>query len=302
MMCSVEYSEWRSRLEDLISDGLGRYQPARVAAALAAEQSRAGKAADRPAVVPGPASPAPGGAGPDDAPRPLAVTAPVLGLDACSGGWVGVCLRPDERPVVLTARTVAALLDLARTTGPVQLVAIDIPVGLPDAGGRRADALARKALPGKGSSVFSTLTRAAYEAPTYAEAREAQLAATGGTGASAQAYALRAKILEVDGWLRNRPGVEVVEVHPELSFARMAGTPLLARKKDPEGVADRRAALRSAGLEVPGWLSGSGFAEDDLLDAAAAAWTAVRHSQGVAESLPEEPEVFGDGIPAAIRV
>ncbi|MFL6059714.1 MAG: DUF429 domain-containing protein, partial [Marmoricola sp.] len=229
-------------------------------------------------------------------------TAPVLGVDACAGGWVGVCLRPGDPPAVLTGAGIAALGELARTTGPVSVVAVDIPVGLPDAGSRQADALARAELPGKGSSVFTTLTRAAYQAETYAEAREANIAATGGASASAQAYALRAKILEVDAWLRGRPGVEVVEVHPELSFARMAGEPVLARKKDSDGVAARRALLSAAGLTAPPWFRGSGFGEDDLLDACAAAWSAVRHSQGVSESLPEVPEVFSDGIPAAIRV
>lgn len=295
-MSGMDYQDWRRELEELITSGLARYQPARVAAALASEQSRAARSVDRPAVAPGPPAP------PPTEPEGLTVTVPVLGVDASAGGWVGVCLRPDERPAVLTGATVAALVDLARLTGPVQVVAVDIPVGLPDSGARRADALARQQLPGKSSSVFNTLTRGAYLAETYAEAREAQVAATGGTSASAQAYALRGKILEVDDWVRGRPGVEVIEVHPELSFARMAGAPLLSRKKDPDGVAARRTALADAGLTAPPWLRGSGFAEDDLLDACAAAWTAVRHSQGAAESLPPEPEVFGDRIPAAIRV
>ncbi len=51
-----------------------------------------------------------------------------------------------------------------------------------------------------------------------------------------------------------------------------------------------------------GVLPWAGFGEDDLLDACAAAWTAVRRARGEAESLPAEPEVFSDGIPAAIWV
>ena len=41
---------------------------------------------------------------------------------------------------------------------------------------------------------------------------------------------------------------------------------------------------------------------DDVLDACAVAWTAHRHAVGEARSLPDPPEVFSDGIPAAIVV
>ncbi|CAM3591621.1 DUF429 domain-containing protein [Nocardioides zeicaulis] len=246
---------------------------------------------------------APDGGADEQPPPVLAPEAPVLGVDACRGGWVGVVVDPDRRTSVLTAATITSLVALARESHDVAVVAIDIPIGLPDAGGRRADAEARRALVGKSSSLFSTPVRAALEAPTYEAGRAANLAATDGrTSVSAQAYALREKVLQVDAWVRGRPGVEVVEVHPELSFARMAGSPLLASKKEGEGVRARREALAAHGIVAPPWFRGSGFGEDDLLDACAAAWSAVRHSLGLSESFPAEPEVFSDGLPAAIRV
>ena len=228
---------------------------------------------------------------------------PVLGVDACPGGWVGVMVDTSGRASVFVDATISGLVALVRETNPVAVVAIDIPIGLPDSSGRLADAEARRELVGKSSSVFSTPTRAALEAESYAAARAANLAATGGrTSVSAQAYALREKVLQVDAWVRSRPGVTVIEVHPEVSFARMAGTPVLARKKDTDGVAARREALAAHGIIAPPWFRGAGFGEDDLLDACAAAWSAVRHSLGVSESFPSTPEVFSDGIPAAIRV
>ncbi len=233
---------------------------------------------------------------------PLAPLAPVLGVDACPGGWVGVVLDPDLRAGVFTALTITDLLDLVAETTSVAVVAIDIPIGLPDTSGRAADAEARRVLVGKSSSVFSTPTRAALEADTYAEARAANLAATGGTSVSAQAYALREKVLQVDAWVRSGPRVRVVEVHPEVSFARMAGAPVLARKKDADGVRARREVLADHGIAAPPWFRGAPFGEDDLLDACAAAWSAVRHSHGLAESFPDDPEVFSDGFPAAIWV
>ena len=119
---------------------------------------------------------------------------------------------------------------------------------------------------------------------------------------SPKVEALREKLLQVDDWVHTRPQVRVVEVHPELCFAEMTGAPVLSKKRQPGGAADRRNALSAQGLTVPPYYAGSGFAEDDLLDACAAAWTAVRVATGTARSLPEEPERFSDGIPAAIWV
>ncbi len=242
-----------------------------------------------------------------DTPAPDIVEAlcpdrPVLGVDACRTGWVGVLLGPDGRATVHVAATIADLMELVRETVEPAVVAIDIPIGLPDHGVRQADVEARRQLVGKGSSLFSTLTRSAYEAPTYEQARAANLTATDGRSASAQAYALRAKILDVDAWLRSGPGVEVIEVHPELSFARMAGAPLLASKKDEEGSRARRETLHAHGVTAPAWFRGGGFGEDDLLDACAALWSAARHDRGASESFPSVPEVFADGLQAAIRV
>ena len=233
----------------------------------------------------------------------LTPDAPVLGVDACPGGWVGVLVDTTGRASVFVDATISGLVALVRETTPVAVVAIDIPIGLPDASGRLADAEARRVLVGKSSSVFSTPPRAALEAESYAAARAANLAATDGrTSVSAQAYALREKVLQVDAWVRSRPGATVIEVHPEVSFARMTGAPVLPRKKDADGVRARREALAAHGIVAPPWFRGAGFGEDDLLDACAAAWSAVRHSLGVSESFPATPEVFSDGIPAAIRV
>jgi predicted RNase H-like nuclease/ADP-ribose pyrophosphatase YjhB (NUDIX family) len=246
---------------------------------------------------------APAGQEEAEPPPVLRPPAPVLGVDACPAGWVGVVLDPMLRASVFVAADISSLLGLVRERHDVPVVAVDIPIGLPDAGGRLADAEARRVLVGKSSSVFSTPVRSALEAATYAEAREANLAATDGrTSVSAQAYALRAKVLQVDAWVRSGPGADVIEVHPEVSFARMADGPVLARKKDSDGVRARRETLAAHGIVAPPWFRGAGFGEDDLLDACAVAWTAVRHALGVSESYPEQPEVFSDGIPAAIWV
>ena len=237
----------------------------------------------------------------ESSPARLEVTVPVLGVDGCPGGWVGAVLVPGApRPRVVVAPTIADLVETVRSDVDVRVVGIDIPIGLPDSTIRQADVFARRELPGRSSSVFTTLTRAAYLADTRAEA-DAVNRALSGQGVGAQAFALRAKILEVDAWLRSRPTVEVVEVHPEVSFTTMAGAPLPG-KRTPEGQAARLAALAAAGVARPSVLAGSGYAADDVLDACAVAWTAHRRAVGEARVLPDPPEVFSDGIRAAIVV
>lgn len=219
----------------------------------------------------------------------------VLGVDGCRGGWVGVLLG-EGAPEALVAPTIGALVEAA---GPdVECVGIDMPIGLPDDGPRAAEGVVRALLGRRRSTVFSTLVRAAYLAPSYAEGQVVQRRATG-TGFSRQSWGLRHKILEVDAWVRDDPAVRVVEVHPETSFAVLVGEPVPLGKKTPEGRAARRTALVEAGIEPPARPRG-GVAEDDLLDACVVAWSAARVVRGEARSHPEVPERFSDGWPAAI--
>ncbi len=93
-----------------------------------------------------------------------------------------------------------------------------------------------------------------------------------------------------------------MEAHPELSFAALAGAPLAARKSTWAGAELRRTLLAQAGITLAGdlGLAGEQAGVDDVLDAAVAAWTAQRVSQGTARCLPDPPETFSDGLPTAI--
>lgn len=234
-------------------------------------------------------------------PDPIEVTVPVLGVDACPFGWVGALLVPGApRPRVILGETIGQLVEMVRADVDILVVGIDIPIGLPDSTPRQADALARTELTGRASTVFTTLTRSAYLADTRVEA-DAVNRRLSGQGVGAQAFALKAKILEVDAWLRTRPTVEVIEVHPEVSFAAMAGAPLPSKRSE-EGRAQRLATLAASGIARPSVLKGSGYAPDDVLDACAVAWSAHRRATGDARRLPDPPEVFSDGIRAAIHV
>ena len=160
------------------------------------------------------------------------------------------------------------------------VIAVDIPIGIPERE-RVADSLARAIVGGRASSVFTTPPRVALEAPTYAEALARAREATG-KGISRQAYGLRHRIVEVDEIAQRDE--RVVEVHPEVCFAELAGRPLRHSKHTAEGLAERRSLLTHAGLHAP---SAAGVPEADVVDATVAAWTARRCQAGTARPLPD---------------
>jgi predicted RNase H-like nuclease len=120
----------------------------------------------------------------------------VLGIDGCKIA-VGRDLTRSPWPGAYLAPTVSEVVGLAEQDGAVDSVAVDIPIGLPDSGRRRADIEARQAVGARWNSVFMTPVRKAVEADTFEEAL-ALNRALAGEGVSQQAYGLRAKLLEVD--------------------------------------------------------------------------------------------------------
>jgi predicted RNase H-like nuclease len=224
---------------------------------------------------------------------------PVIGVDACPAGWVGVVLAGRCVRAVVHAE-IGGLVALAAVAGPLDAIAIDIPIGLADRGTRQADLLARTAAGRRRATVFVTPVRAALQAATYAEALAVSRALTG-NGISIQAFRLRDKILQVDSW-RERAPCLVVEAHPELSFAAMADAPLSDGKATWAGAVRRRQLLAANGIDLDGdlGLSGLRVGVDDVLDAAAVAWTAQRVAAGTAGRLPAVAERFSDGVDCAI--
>jgi predicted RNase H-like nuclease len=209
---------------------------------------------------------------------------PVLGVDACKSGWVAIRLADT-----VTAHFAEHIADLVAETDAV--VAIDIPIGLADSSHRKADELGREFLGHRSSSLFMTPVRAALEAATHDLASAINRGHTG-KGISIQAFSLRKSILQVDAWLPKAP-CPVIEIHPEMSFAELAGAPLDERKKTWAGAERRRELLAKAGIAFSGplGLAGVDAGVDDVLDAAAAAWTARRYLLGDAIRTPES----GDG-------
>jgi predicted RNase H-like nuclease len=207
----------------------------------------------------------------------------VVGVDACRDAWIGAVATGDGRWLsAVWHRRIDELVEHAdvhaHAVGEVvRVVAIDIPIGLPDSGRRPVDEVVKRSLGKRSSTVFLTPTRAAIQEPDYsaANALQRQLA---GEGLSRQAHALRDRILDVDAWVQHGPPQSVIEVHPERSFATMNGAVVPAGKKTWAGVQTRKRLLANHGILIPDDIGAAGAqaAVDDVLDAAAAAWTASR--------------------------
>lgn len=212
----------------------------------------------------------------------------VLGIDACRRGWAGVLLDQDGTTDGVFLRHVDEVdgLDVAG-------VGIDIPIGLARDHVRTADRAARAFLGPRRSSVFLTPTRAALAEADHAAASRVNRQLTG-SGISIQAHALRPKVLEVDAWVRTAR-LPVWEVHPEVAFALLLGAPAAHPKRTWAGQHERRRALAGAGIELGDVGEvGARAGADDVLDAAAVAWSTRRLVRGEGRSFPDPPERYDD--------
>ena len=227
----------------------------------------------------------------------------VAGADGCRSGWVVV--RKDLHSgatVLMVVRTFPEVIDDANAS----ILAVDIPIGLPESahrGGRTCDILARKILgQPRTSSIFSPPARFALGASSYPEAlRMNRESSRAGIGISRQFYVLSPKLREVDETMTPELQARVREVHPELCFLEMnGGKPLPYSKKSSEGFQRRMDLIRESGFpEIGDWVRRypkDQVSPDDVLDAFAACWTAERFHWGVAEQIPADPEKDSRGL------
>jgi predicted RNase H-like nuclease len=100
----------------------------------------------------------------------------------------------------------------------------------------------------------------------------------------------------------------VYELHPEVSFAVLLGTPALAPKTSraasspTHGMVERRRGLEAKGISLDqfGGTAALRASVDDMLDAAVAAWTARRLARGQATSFPDPAPLDPSGRQVAI--
>jgi len=228
----------------------------------------------------------------------------VAGVDGFKSQWCVVLQNLDTGELLARiVPTFAGLLDIPEKP---TVVAIDIPIGLPEfmvPGGRACEKGARRILGRRASSVFSAVGRLALRGTTRLEADQLSRRA-GGLGVGAQAWGLAAKLREADGVMTPERQRLVHEVHPEVSFwAINDRAPMRFGKKSPEGEHGRKDALVASGFprefvqQLPANLR---VGRDDFLDACAALWTARRIATGEAMRLPDVVDHDERGLDQAI--
>ena len=224
----------------------------------------------------------------------------VVGIDGCRGAWISVSMEIDTQ--LLNWQKYLLLSELLKGASGVEVAGIDIPIGLPEKGPRDCDVKARKLLGKRGSSVFPAPIRPVLGAKDYRNACDIRERIEG-KKMSQQAWAIVPKIREVDALLKRRfdLGSLLYEVHPEVSFYFMGGNePNRFSKKKRLGIEERIKKLSPQfGISysyVNTIRHEHGASEDDVVDALAALWSAVRIFHGKNTILQE------DGIAEGPRI
>lgn len=215
----------------------------------------------------------------------------VVGIDGCKAGWIAVGQQLPQGPV--KAAIVTKVVELETHFPGWSMLAVDMPIGLPDSGSRRADISARRFVQPRGSSVFPALNRPLLSCGDYREACSLSWELSRKL-ITQQAWNLKEKICDVDELVEPASvRAKVWEVHPEVSFRLLLGSPLLFSKRSKEGFAIRLALIEkwlpgAFGLIRPNYMVIEAD-NDDILDALAALWSGWRILEGKAKYFPEEP-------------
>ena len=225
-----------------------------------------------------------------------------FGLDGCGIGWLGVVIYDDGSFASDVFTEIGLFWQVFGTD--TERVLIDIPIGLPDKGQRDVEAVARRVLPGRASSVFSVPVRAALATYDYDEA-SAINKRLAGKKLSMQTWHILHMVKQVDELLRRdeRARRRFHEAHPEVIFWALAGKPMAHSKKSGQGFMERVEVLRryyahtDAAVKAIWADQGRFVAEDDVIDALALA-VAARMERF--RTLPESPQTDGQGLRMAM--
>ena len=247
----------------------------------------------------------------------------LAGVDACRGGWLVVFVRPGTGEIQ-SPRVIQEFADILEATENPRVVAVDIPIGLPEQSEVRGRAPEREVRPLLGklkSSVFRVPSRRAIEfgaddAISNDKQRYMHCCAIARSTSldnkafGKQSFYLFRKIIQVDRVLRaaKHPNERVFEVHPELAFWRLNGSaPLTEPKKckhrcNERGLTCRRNLLIKEGFpdDIANGVPPKGADYDDLLDALACAAIARRIYNKRARSFPPACTCDGFGLRMAI--
>lgn len=238
----------------------------------------------------------------------------VAGADGCPAGWL-VVLRDLSGLTAPSVRIVSSFADILALAEMPKVIAIDMPIGLPERttiGGRAPDIAARKVLGARQSSVFAVPSRAAVMTTDYGEACAVAFATSDPPRKiSKQSFQLFRRIREIDSAMTPELQRRIYECHPEVAFWAMNGEqPIDEPKKvksrpHPAGLTLRRGLLEHAGFPRP-FLEATTFrasvaGPDDFLDACACAWSAARILAGTSLTFPKMPPLDSRGLRQEIK-
>lgn len=214
------------------------------------------------------------------------------GIDGCRAGWVAAIARADTSTELRLFADLDAVVRWRERDAGRAVVGVDVPMGLPPrAGPRPCDRDARRELGLRWMSVFAPPDRELLGldfAAARAVVRRRRRADPAGVHPvmTHQTINIAPKIAEADRVLRTDPGRQewLLEVHPELSFQALAGAPL-EPKRTSTGAARRLTLVARRFPDAPQRLGERRWpraqvARDDLLDAYAVLWTALRVARG----------------------
>lgn len=220
----------------------------------------------------------------------------VVGVDGFKDGWMAVELFAGK---FMDARCLGTLEQVVAAFPDASVFGVDIPIGYPVKGPRLADQQAREVLKERGRSVFDTVPPQLLDCADYDSVRD-RARALGLACPSRQSYALVEKMKQAEALVRVDPRLH--EVHPEVSFWAMGdGKPIRESKRTWAGFWRRHALLERKGIDVPAdFADGRLVGIDDVLDAAAAAWSAHRIATGHGKRFPVEEQLDAYGRSVAV--
>ena len=229
----------------------------------------------------------------------------IAGIDGSKGGWVCVSGYKNNY-LELEFEKFEKFNDILSKR--FKLVLVDIPIGLDVElvkGGRLVDKLARKELLTNKSSVFNAPSRLTLDAKNYEEANI--INKNQGMGLSKQSWYLIKKIKEVDEFIKRTNSINVFESHPEIVFQTMKKNKVSTKKKNSDGILERKELLEKNGfrksfIEKFLFAKDSFYKKDDFIDACSLFWSANRVAKKKELRIPNKISKDSEGIIMQIRV
>ena len=231
-----------------------------------------------------------------------------LGIDGCRVGWIAISL--DEKGAGYWL--LESDEELKKYIEKFDRIFIDVPIGLNEEEYvRECDDELRDILgPDYQASVFNPPIRPALYAPTYAEASMTSYEITG-KKISTQAWNITPKIKTVDQLLQSDEQLQdkVFESHPELLFRILNGNnSILQKKATKKGLRHRLKLLKDRSKYADDFFRDikeeyrrNQVDEDDIVDAMALAWFALKSTEKELKTLPENPPTDSAGLTMAIH-